>query len=521
MAIIAPDTGSQFNDVAPAPSYVPIDLAAGVSTPTTQLAQGQALNGLAQLSDQLALEKAQRQADMASTNYKIAATGYLTDNLPTLAASDRAALLASIAGSRSTAAGATNELTKATAYANAGGPGAAGAAAAQTNSNQLAGAVADFNSGYALAPTFQKSAIDASAAAAGTGLGNYLQILTPPAAAGSTIQAGSAPLATAPAAISAPPIQGGYTPGSSVAPGTGALAKAALAVPQGAAAPPSAQVPAATTGGLSTESLNPAVTSMMQGIRNAAFIDNTTDAHTLEIPNYPNAGETSTVFQRISKADGSVVSQSAPIVTKNDATRLVQRSAQDIVNLQTSNNLIGGVQTALDAWKKTYPSSGGFNDYFKSIGQAGAAVAANSPTTGPVSLIEKSIGGMAESDKTRDLVGAIQVYNQSLIKLDPDTQKGASAIGLSVGDIVAPEQLQKKLDGAKDYAAARLNTFAKDNISERLNPGTPDVTKTASSVTAPAVTPPAAQPENAPVVYKGVKGTIQTLNGQQYFVPSP
>jgi hypothetical protein len=99
---------------------------------------------------------------------------------------------------------------------------------------------------------------------------------------------------------------------------------------------------------------------------------------------------------------------------------------------------------------------------------------------------------MAESPETRQLVGAIQVYNQSLIKLDPDTQKGASAIGLSIGDILAPEQLQTKLDGAKDYAAARLKTFADENISQRVNPGNPSAN--AAPAAAPAASTPAAAP---------------------------
>jgi hypothetical protein len=526
MPLIAPDNGGTLNaaGLQALPFQDPNNF---IATPQKILAAAQATGQLGQLSDQLALEKAERQADMAGTQYRLQATNYLKDNLPLMNQAQISDTLAKIASTKTAAQQSANDFSTAQTYANTGAPASAGLAQAQITSNALAGAQADFNSGFAFEPGYLKTATSNSAAAAGNTLGGFGEIVTPnppPAGAlspGASIQTGSGALSTADTPIVT--TNHGNAPGA--APGA-TPQKSIVTVPQGASAPADASPFVTQAGpGYSLSSVNPALTGMMQGLRNAAYIDATTDAKTVEMPNTPEPGQTSTVFQRISKADGSVVSQSAPVVTKNDATRLVQRSAQDIVNLQTSNNLLGGVQTALDKWKSTYPSPTGFLSAIGGEGQRQAqyAAAAAAPAGGKVSLIEKSIGGMAESPETRNLVGAMQVYNQSLIKLDPDTQKGANAIGLSVGDIAAPDQLQTKLNGAKDYAAARLKTFADDNISTRINPGQPAPGAQTTPATPGATTQPAiaAQPEGAPMVYKGQKGVIKTINGQQYFVPTP
>lgn len=499
MAEIAPDTGSQLNDVASAPSYAPVNLAAYVSTPVSQNEQAQALSQLDQLGDKLKLQQAQTKADLALANYKVAATQHLSDNLPFLSEADKTNLQAQILGNTGTIQDNANKLKSLQTYGQQGGPVATGTLGAVQAKNALSSANADATSGFANQPGFLQGAINQSGLGAGGLAGSFAQILTPaapqaPATApasddavpvGAALQAGSAPLSSAPALVASP--FGGYTPGSSVVPGTGALARqpVVMAVPQGAAAPLPAQpaasaagtpspVPTPVTGPLSAQSIDPAVTSYMQGLRQAAYIDATTDAKTLEIPNYPSPGLTSTIFQRISKADGSVVSQSTPTVTKNDATRTVQRSAQDIVNLQTANNLAGNVQTALDKWTSVYGHSTGWGDSLKQLSQALSATNASKNSNGNVSVVEKSIGGIAESPETRSLVSAIQTYNQSLNKLDPNTQKeGGNSIGLSVGDLAAVDQLQGKLNGAKDYIGSRLKTYATDNISTRINPGQP------------------------------------------------
>ena len=505
MVQIAPDNGGVLNNAGLQPVGF-VNPALMISQPTAIYDQARATANLQQLNSQVGLEMAERKADLATAQFKQQGTQYLLDNMGTVNQQQYTDLMAKILTNQSVAATARNSAATASSFADNGGTTAAGAAQALAAKNAGATEFANFTSGFSSQPTPVQSLAANAYAGTGSLLGQWGQIptfATPTSLAPSNtllpqsgIQDDSAPLSNGPGTVTAPVLHGGTTPGT---PST-ATPKTVQAVPAGAAAPVNAQpgasggtaspVPQVGTGGFTVNSVNPALTGMMQGIRNAAYLDATTDAHTLEVPNYPYPGVTSTIFQRVSKSDGSVVSQSAPVVTKNDATRLVQRSAQDIVNLQTSNNLVGNVQTALNKWKSTYPAPGGLLDFIKdSVSgrgfQAAAATAATQPTTGVMSLIEKGIGGWAESKETRDLVGAIQVYNQSLIKLDPDTQKGASAIGLSVGDLVAPDQLQKKLDGAKDYAAARLKTFQDDNILSRVNPGAQTQAPEAGQAAAP------------------------------------
>ena len=473
---------------------------------------------------------AERKADLATAQFKQQGTQYLLDNMGTVNQQQMTDLMAKIATAGTVKAQADNATSQAQTFASRGGNAFAGAAQAQAAQNALAQNTADFSTaklgtlaanalganwttlaqtqagylqGYTLSngATTAPSATQASAAQAAAQTEQAPQSLAG-YTKGSTVgqlPAGTGPLAATPA--SPPPssaswtASGGapWTKGSVAAPGTGALAAPPAApqtpVPASAGSTAAAFAPgtqenqiasvidptsATNTGNISVQqaasvipgiamaSADPAMTAALINMRRAEIIAKTTTLK--DVSEYDQAtGNTALSFVRYNM-DGSIFSKSDPIIVKSDSARVLQRSAADVVNLQTSRDQLANLQSAYNDWTKVYGKTTGFGNLLQGISGSNAA----SEEPGFMSAVMKGLGGLTSSKETTKLVAAIQSYNQSLAKLDPDTQKGASSIGITPRDLITPEQLGTKIDSSQGYVNSRLTTYIKDNISPRI-----------------------------------------------------
>lgn len=424
-----------------------------VAQPTVALANAQAVGHLTQLSDQLALEKAQRKAEMAATDYKIALTGHLQDNLPAASAADLAGYGASTAASNAAAAASGTALaaTRATAPTVV--------QTAVTNAtNALSGATAD--AAFAKLPTPQKQALLANATSYGQTAGSFGALIP-------------TPTGPSPAAV------GATTPN---APGSIPVVPAALSR-EG----PSFGADPANIGGT------------MGQIMHARLVDAYTEPQIIDSYD-AKTGVTTKNLVRVMK-DGSGVYSTTPLgVTKTDTARAVTSASRELVNLAATQTLNNNVLASLDAFEKAYPNTAGLRDTLKRVGQASAAVGASKATDGQISVIEKGLGGLAESDPTRKLVADIQNLGQSISRLDGESAKGMTPIQPSIGDMVNPEILRTKARGVQDYIGGRIAAYGDIGVASA---------QTARVPGAPVSKPtPAAKASNLP------DGTMRIINGQ-------
>lgn len=425
-----------------------------VAQPTVALANAQAVGHLTQLSDQLALEKAQRKAEMAATDYKIALTGHLQDNLPAASAADLAGYGANTAASNAAAAASGTALaaTQATAPTVV--------QTAVTNAtNALSGATAD--AAFAKLPTPQKQALLANATSYGQTAGSFGALIPTPTGAPTPAQVGA------------------VTPN---APGAIPVVPAALA-------------PTGTSFGADPAGIG----GTMKKIMDARLIDQYTEPQIIDSYD-AKTGITTKNLVRVMK-DGSGVYSTTPLgVTKTDTARAVTSASRELVNIAATQTLTNNVVDALAKFNEAYPNAAGYVDTLKRMGQASAAVGASKTADSQLSVIEKGLGGMAEAAPTRNLVTALQNLGQSVSRLDGESAKGLTAILPSVGDLTNPEILQTKLQGVQDYLGSRTKAYGDIGVASAQTarvPGAP--------VTKPT---PAAKASNLP------DGTMRIINGQ-------
>lgn len=513
MANIAPDNGGTLD--AGGLQRLPFqDPSLFTVTPQKILAQAQAQGQLGQLSDQLALEKAQRTQQMAATNYQIAATQHLQDNLPTLSESDKQSLLASIAASKAANQGSTNTLTSLATAAAAGAPVTTGLTQAADASNALATATA--NRDISSFDSITQGALSANATAVGSALGGYGQILTPNRP-GTSLAAQTG--------TNAPP-EGAATPTGPFSIPTSLLGSTPGAQPP---APPASVAPASSTPvtsavtgqipsflgrsgpGFSVSSASPIMADIMQ---NTWLKNNTTEQTTSVLDE--STGQTHSVVNRVG-VDGKVYSSTDLGVIKAENASALRTATKDLENLVSTAKLADNVQTAYDAFDKAYPDKGSIWGTMKRMAQSYDATMSTKPITGSMSIIEKGIGAIMESPETANLVAATQNLNQSLSKVDGESAKQLSGQTPSAGDLTNPEVFLAKLNGTRSAVAARMATYKENNVSGKLNPGS----QPAGSTTAPAVAAPAATaviPSHIVTLKNGQKWSA-TLNSDGSYTP--
>ena len=558
MPIIAPDSGGTLNGAGLQPLQFQ-NPALFVPQPTDVLAQAKATNSLQQLGSQLELEKMERQADLAKAKYNTAVLQHLSDpaNMNAMGTADLSNYLAKIQSNRTSMAQGANDLIKAEAFSDFRGPELAGGEEAIRAAN--ARRTAEANIPISSLSSMDQQALAANRGGIAQGLSQWFIAMNPDRVAPGTgavalkaaVEQPSAAQVSADSSSEAPaavtptpessrsivptagtlanyrvaPAPAPYVPGSVVTPGTGAVASP-TALPQAPvpAAPsaPAAQFPvgsvehqiagvldpgsaanaasvtsamaASVIPGFSLNSVDPELTDALVSMRRAEIVDKTTDLQ--PVTSYDGAtGNYETRFVRFNKKDGSVYSQTDPIVTKSDSARVLQHSAQDIVNLQASQNLLRGVQDAYANWVNAYGENGsGIPDILKAMNekyapdksgkgfsgmQAAAGIAAANESPGYLPMFFKGVGGHLVSEKTNALISGVQRFNASLNKLDPDSQKGMSGININIRDLITPEYLGNKIVSAQEYTNSRLSAYIKDNISPRLNPDNPNAVQTA------------------------------------------
>lgn len=484
MANIAPDNGGTLDagGLQRLPFQDPNNF---VVTPTKVLVQAQAQGQLGQLSDQLALEKAERQADMAGTQYKIAATGYLRDNLPLMNQATISDTLAKIATTRTAAQQAANELSTAQTYANTGAPATAGFIQAQQASNALAGAKADF--GISGLDSITRGALGTNLNAVGSALGGYGQVMS---VAGTGTNAPPAGAATPTGPFDIPTTLLGSTPGARP-PAPPASTTPASATPVTSAV--TGQIPSFTGGsgtGFNVTPVNPMMADMMQNV----WLKNNTTEQTTAVLDQAT-GLTHQVINRVG-VDGKVYSSTDLGVVKAENATALRTATKDLENLGTASTLASSAQDAKDAFDKAYPQQGGLWDYITSPAASGsrAGQLMSGAASGSTSVIAKGIGAMFESPEMVKLVSATQQLNQVMTRVDQESAKQLSGSLPSVADLTNPQVFQTKLDGAKSTIAARMDTYRKNNVLTKLNPGSdvageaPPSATTSSAPASPAVT---------------------------------
>ena len=520
MPLIAPDNGGALSDAGlhVLPFQNPANF---IATPQSVLAQGQATNQLQQLSDQLALEKAERAADLAKANYNTVVLQHLSDpqNLAAMGSADLTNYLSKVAANRTSIADAGNALTQATAFGTGGGPTAAGRAMATNAGNAYLTSLA--NAGLAPFNTPLQQAYGANLTAAGTTLGGYGQVmsLTPPASA-SPVEGAAAAAQSAkpdtPNAFSFPTTLLGNQP----QPATTTVASPAQAPASAGGTPTSlanaSPSPSATGQPFTLSSISPEMGDLMR----LNILKNFTTPVTTQVLD-PKTGLTHQVVNHVAP-DGTVMSSTDMGITKAENAYAVRTAAKDLENLGSAAKQAVTVQQAFDDWNKAYPQSSGIWGMVKSIAegknsrlaQGLAASESSKPESGLTSTLEKGLGGIMESPKTAKLVTASQQLGQMLSVMDQTSAKQLSGVFPSTGDLVNPEIFSTKLKGAQNAIAARIATYRENNVSSMFNP------EGGGSVAGEAETGGAPAPGQ--VMYlKGQKGTIQTINGAQYFVPSP
>lgn len=136
------------------------------ANPQGMLDAATALGKLPQVSQQLALEKAQRKAEMANVDYRMQVLAQLEENLPLAAAADAAGYGAKAAEAQALAAAAANQETTNRALASRGQPLAVADVTAQAAQNAAATAKADIP--FALLPSVKQQEAQANAAARGS-----------------------------------------------------------------------------------------------------------------------------------------------------------------------------------------------------------------------------------------------------------------------------------------------------------------------------------------------------------------
>jgi hypothetical protein len=463
---------------------------AGLANAIPEIAQGlqlgETLARLPQLQDQLALEKAQRKAEMAQTQFKQATLDHMNANFSQYAQVADTANQAAVALSQQQAAGANNAATTANAFAAGQGPQTIASADLQQAQNNLSKAAGSkyFDS---LPPTSQ-AALSAAAASIGGTYGSF-GAPVPQALLQNLAGAQASPTAaTAPNVAAAAPGQAGLA-GSSVGNSFGE---------------PAAQATSQGTAGLGD------VTATLEAVRQAQWLDKTTD--TKEVPAIdPATGNTVLTQVRVSKRDGSIV-YSAPLgVTKlADQQRPAVQAARDVTNLAQAQASAVNLQSAFADFSSKYPASTGVFTALARQKQAQAAAAASNTGDSQISVLEKGLGGMLEDPKTQAVVAAMENYKAALGKLDSETGKTANDQAPSLGDLANPDVFKAKIKGSTEYIDGRIQVYKDRGIGPQIDPklgvstaaNPPTATQNPSTATAnPSVVAP---------------GTVKFIGGAKY-----
>jgi hypothetical protein len=555
MPVIAPDTGSPLNAAGLLANPSGLTLADYTSTPSTQLAQAQATGQLSQLSDQLALEKAERQADMATTQYKIAATGYLQNNLSTMSEADRQSMLASIATSKAVGAQQTGALAGATAANQLGTP------EIQARAQYLA-SQAGLN-WATLAPDAQQyylTAAQAQGQYGGQFRGATMQTFTGSAGAGNS----SAPGSLANATVGSPPADSPFSvptieayPGSAAknvpaAPATNSFAfpttllgsstgtssllapdggtpAAAAAVPVGPDGTPQTVAPAAvapsaqaTLGTLDNPQQlffdMPGASPQQQALGRAYQLQNfAKDGADIEIQD-PTTLQTRKYSNVKYWPNGAVASAFPVGVVKSDQMKASRNLLQDYVNLGVAQRNIASTVNSLDAYKTAFPGTG-----WDSMKQAYAAEVLENKDkpqnwiTGLTSVVQKNLALHLEAPQTKDLVANIRNLQSTMQLLDDKSKDGLGQMAPKVSDIQDVASVENALKGSENYINDRIKTYESTGIASRIRaadassngPITPQNVPTQSPTTPPN---PYATPGTASTA--PAAGTKGFFNGQ-------
>ena len=407
-----------------APALVDAD----VLQPTAQkmLLAGQAAGHLQQLSSQLALEKAQRKAEMAKTDYDIQHNEWLTTQAQKIFDAEAAKNQADTATSRATAATQANAL----AAAQAAAPFVTTIGTAQGQAAQITADAArlsavagkDFNS---LAPQDQKVWLDQALAAAQFRGGTGAMPLSPGARPGAT-----------PAPLSIPKMSASIRPPI--------LAGATVGAPGAPAPAPSGQP---TVGQVEPGDAY----ASMQAQASAANPDNPGDALAVlltrrgaashEVPD--NDGNTWAVTML---RDGSVYSRTF-MGNKNPSIKLLQ--SQD-TGFQMAQDALPELQAKLQAYTKEHGNKPGFLGSLQSFW---ATLAGSAPdTTGTAagalsSVLKKSVGSWYEDKTTRELRTSMASFNQVVAnKVDGESLKSLADTLPNIQGLANPDTLQETIN---------------------------------------------------------------------------
>ena len=424
---------------------------ASVLLPTAQriLEAGQAAGHLQQLSSQLALEKAQRKAEMAQTDYHIAAIEGMKNNLQPLLDQQLAEIHAGTAAAKAGEAGSTlqGDITAATRTPVLAGAVLGAKAGQQQASNVLA--TSEANAGMSALPSVQQAQIGAQAQAAGQALGGAMVAPSVPGALGA-------------------------------APAAGALAPAPVQAPDGVEyGPANADVESF----LNQNNIPP----VARAIARAKFIE-------------AAGGTTSNIVDKdtgieyaVTSIPGKGIVSKTPLVASSPNAR---KNAQTILGITNANKQLGDVISKLDGWEAVYGNKPGFHSFLQGL----ATSAAGSKPTGPgviaglTSVLAKTTGSIFEDPTTKDLRNSIAQLNQVVANgLDGDSAKALSDAGVlpnpsSLGD---PTALRGTLEQLRDRLDNQLSTLKEQTGLKETAP--------ASKTAAPAKTIPL--------------GTRATLNG--------
>ena len=490
MPLIAPDQGPNLSAAGLVPPAFQ-DPSLFVPSPVSQLTQAQAAGHLSQLNDQLALEKAQRQADMAATNFRIAATQNLQKNLGLMNQADIAKAYADISAYGRTTAENTNATTYAGALAQAKQPQAAADVTAAQTTNALATAKAD--AGFAALPNPYQAGLLAQSQAYGGFLGSRN---VPPAIPAAPTAPAATPAAT-PAGVTAKPVSPDLSN--------------ATATPAAAAAAPS-----------NVFGVTPATNSFLNSMVQSQFLDAVSDKSEVEEQDPQNPGIINKYLVRTAKDGSGVMSKTLIGTTKADAFRTVQSAQKDMENLASTQALVNNAFQSIDNFQKAFPAHEGLLSSIKNIaGRFAQSLAASASTQEDdhkvVSTLERALGPLAETSETKTLTQSLQNLNQAVVRLDGESQKGVSKYIPTTADITDPDMLKVKLNGLQDYLNSRINAYQQAGALGKMNPG---LTPTAPGGAATSVAPAKLSKYNdGPGVYDGKKGQFITdpATGRQYF----
>ena len=552
MPLIAPDQGPSLSNAGlVAPQFQ--DPALFVPSPVSMLDQAKAQGQLSQLSDKLALEQAQRKADMALTQFKIAATQHLQENLPVMNDADVADLYAKIAASNKTidqaaldrktiAANLSQGLPDATARANIANLNAetatsganAAKAANETTQAQLEG---KYNIPQTAASTTALAAQQAhNTVVANTPISNFssAQQGALPAYYGALTSYGINPL-TVNAASPSQNMQGQEEAARQQAqallssPSVAATAKVANAP---GASSPAADKPAAASSGSapqqsSSQTEQPAApvqraqaqvnsSTWMAAPGDLLDFSNLTPAQSNLIaqkfttPVQITDPETNQVTVYRIFPNGQVYDQSSPLgPDKQNLQRAITAATPKVASLAAAQMQADAVQRDINAFNKAYPNQG----FLSSMENGFLSVLSGRAPEGVLDSV-LSKGTSLYMSKSKELIrysADVQALNGMVSKINPSGAGQTSTP--STVDIVNPTMLQEKLDSTKSMLARSL--AAEGQIGQKTgltNPQDP----TAAPSTPPVPSPSPSQMKEgtqATIVVNGKSGPAKRTAG--------